>query len=216
MRVNYSCRHHQGNSKAEVEAALLEVPPRSLNLGNIRYGCNTCMPSKIWKKKSLDEAQPRQRWYCRMCDVTYKTKCGTIIELRLYSDIYVAKASIPFNSFKDLQAAVIEAKAAAERTQFDSSQQLFDSLPVLRPMTAANGSPSLRPAVAAEHFEGTNWSTYATQDDLQDCFRFSSKDYDALPELAWETILAIFAQASKTDQFLEAMQDLAELDGMQA
>ena len=63
MRVYYICRHFQGKSKAEVEAALLEEPPRSLNLGNFPYGCNTCMPSKIWKKKNLDEAQARQRWY---------------------------------------------------------------------------------------------------------------------------------------------------------
>ena len=37
---------------------------------------------------------------------------------------------------------------------------------------------------------------------------------DALPELAWETILAIFARAGETDHLLGAMQDLVEIENL--
>ena len=66
-----------------------------------------------------------------------------------------------------------------------------------------------------DDFSPPHSPTHATKEDLKECFRFNSKDYDALPELAWETILAIFAREGKTDHLLEAMQDLAELDGME-
>ena len=81
-------------------------------------------------------------------------------------------------------------------------------------MTAADGTTFNRPAVAGEHMEGTNWSTHATKEDLKDCFRFTSEDYDALPELAWDTILAIFAQSGQTEHLLNAMQGLSELESL--
>ena len=123
------------------------------------------------------------------------------------------RCCIPLDSWRDIKAAVIEAKAHAEGTTFDTRQQLFDSLPVLRPMSA-NGSSIMRPAVAREHFEGTNWGSEATEEELKDCFKFNSQDYDALPELAWEIILAIFARAGETDHLLEAMQDLVEIESL--
>ena len=96
-----------------------------------------------------------------MCTGCYKARFGTIIELRLYGDLYVAKASILFDSWKNINAAVVEPKAFAAGTTYDTRQQLFDSLPVLRPMSA-NGTSLMRPAVAREHFEGTSWGSYAT------------------------------------------------------
>ena len=53
-----------------------------------------------------------------------------------------------FVSFKDLKAAVIQAKI--EGTSIDTRKKLFDSLPVQRPMTAAGGKSFLRPAVTGE------------------------------------------------------------------
>ena len=169
------------------------------------------MPSKIWRRKNKDEAQPRQRWYCRSCTGGYKTKLGTIIELRLYGELFVAKAPIPFDSWRDIKASVVEAKARAEGTTFDTRQELFESLPVLRPL-CANGSSLMRPAVVGELYEGTYWGTEATAEDLKDCFKFNHADYEALPELAWETILAIYASAGETDQLIAAMHDLQEVD----
>ena len=75
-------------------------------------------------------------------------------------------------------------------------------------MTAIDGTSFLRPAIAGEITPDRPWPTNATQEDLKDCFRFNSEDYDALPELAWETILSIFAQAGQTDQLLDALQGL--------
>ena len=169
------------------------------------------MPSKIWRRKNKDEALPRQRWYCRSWTGGYKTKLGTIIELRLYGEFFVAKAPIPFDSWHDIKASVVEAKARAEGTTFDTRQELFESLPVLRPL-CANGSSLMRPAVVGEFYEGTYWGTDATAEDLKDCFKFNHADYEALPELAWETILAIYASAGETDHLVAAMQDLQEVD----
>ena len=67
------------------------------------------MPSKVWLRRYDDPAATKLCWYCCDCGGRYKTNYGTVIELRLNNDVYVAKAEIPFGTFKDVKAAVLEA-----------------------------------------------------------------------------------------------------------
>ena len=210
MCYYYVCLHTQGHSRAAVRAALAETPPRILEEGHLPLGCNTCMPSKIWRRKNEDPAQTRQRWYCKACEGSYKVKFGTIIEMRLLGQLFVAKATIPLESWKDVKASVIEAKARAEGRTFDNTQELFESLPSLRPLAA--GTSFMRPAKTGELFEGANWGTQATAEDLKDCYKFTHAAYEALPTLEWTTILAIYAGAGETERLLNYMHGLHEVD----
>ncbi len=94
------------------------------------------MPGKSWMGKNKDVTKTKQRWYCVDCGCTYKVKYGTIVELRHDNNVYLAKATIPFETMKDLKAAVVQATTFG--TTLDTPEKLFMSFPALKPMAANN------------------------------------------------------------------------------
>ena len=125
-------------------------------------------------------------------------------------ELFLAKAAIPDDCWKDIKGAVVEAKARAAGKDFATPEELFASLPSMRPLSASTSF--MRPAMAGEHYEGCNWGTTATQEVLKDSYKFSNADYMSLPTLEWTTILTIYASAGETEALLELMKDLHDAD----
>ena len=120
-------------------------------------------------------------------------------------ELFLAKATIPDDCWRDIKGAVVEAKARAEGKDFATPNELFDSLPSMRPLSA--NTSFMRPAVAGEFYEGCNWGTTAKAEELEGSFKFSNEDYMRLPTLEWPTILTIYASAGETDALLELMKE---------
>ena len=159
-------------------------------------------------RRNEDPTKPRQRWYCVDCGCTYKVKYGTIVELRHNHNVYLAKASIPYETMKDLKAAVVEATAYG--TSLDTPQKLFMSFPALKPM-AANGSNEafFHQAKLGETSPDRQYKGTATsQDQLTGCYRFNSCDYNELPEIAWLSILTLFSSQGRGAELLHSLEGL--------
>ncbi len=186
----------------------IEYPDGEHWEGEYPNGCNTAMPSKIWMRKNEDITATKQKWYCCDCRCGYKVKYGTIVELRMGNNVYLARAEIPFDTMKDLKAAVVQ--ATNHGTSLDTLEKLFKSFPALKPMAANNTKDAFfRQAIPGETTPDRPGQGNATsQEELTGCYRFNFEDYEDLPTLAWVSILTVFAKAGRAEELVESLEGL--------
>jgi hypothetical protein len=106
-----------------------------------QYRCLHAMTSKGWNCKHDPSLgwQPRQKYYCRVCNATYKTKFGVIIEIMINGSPHYMRSEVPDDTTLDIQAMSAERKFF--RPGMESSE-LFRSLPSFQMATSTFVSPT--------------------------------------------------------------------------